>query len=76
MTVQVEKASFSGLHEDHLRLNDATDIACRLQSNSTHVFAVIPLNSCGTEIEVTKGFVTGCALLSVIGVAFIWQYED
>ncbi|XP_068438232.1 ZP domain-containing protein-like [Clinocottus analis] len=51
MTVQVEKASFPGLQEDHLRLNDATNIACRMQSNSTHVFAVIPLNSCGTEIE-------------------------
>jgi len=51
MTVEVEKASFSGLHEDHLRLNDATNIACRLQSNRTHVFAVIPLSGCGTEIE-------------------------
>ncbi|XP_054475813.1 ZP domain-containing protein-like [Anoplopoma fimbria] len=51
MTVEVEKSSFSGLHEDHLRLNDATNTACRLRSNSTHVFAVIPLSGCGTEIE-------------------------
>ncbi|TNN27757.1 ZP domain-containing protein [Liparis tanakae] len=51
MTVEVEKASFAGLHKDSLRLNDGNNIACRLQSNSTHVFAVIPLSGCGTDIE-------------------------
>lgn len=54
MTVHVEKSSFNGLHEDNLRLNDPSNIACSLQthSNSTHVIAVVPLNACGTQIEV------------------------
>lgn len=53
MTVHVEKSSFDGLHEDHLRLSDPSNIACSLQthSNSTHVIAVVPLNACGTQIE-------------------------
>ncbi|KAM9366736.1 uncharacterized protein ABDE67_003135 [Symphorus nematophorus] len=53
MTVEVEKSSFSGLHEDHLRLNDPTNTACNLttHSNSTHIIGVIPLNACGTQIE-------------------------
>ncbi|AWP01050.1 CUB/zona pellucida-like domains 1-like protein-like [Scophthalmus maximus] len=53
MTVLLEKDSFSGLHQDHLRLSESTNAACSLQthSNSTHVIAVVPLNSCGTEIE-------------------------
>ncbi|KAM7424755.1 hypothetical protein PAMA_000894 [Pampus argenteus] len=53
MTVQVEKSSFPGLHEDHLQLSDPTNTACSLQrySNSTHVIAVIPLNACGTQLE-------------------------
>ena len=57
MTVEVEKASLSGFHEDRLQLSDPTNIACSLQqhSNSTHVVAVIPLNACGTQLEVTKG---------------------
>lgn len=56
MTVEVEKSSFAGIHEDHLRLNDPTNTACSLQrnSNSTHIIAVIPLNACGTQIEVTQ----------------------
>ena len=57
MTVEIEKSSFSGLHEDHLQLNDGTNTACNLQthSNNTHIIGVIPLNACGTEIEVTQG---------------------
>ncbi|XP_045897912.1 ZP domain-containing protein-like [Micropterus dolomieu] len=53
MTVEVEKSSFSGLNEDHLRLSDPTNAACSLRthSNSTHIIAVIPLNACGTQIE-------------------------
>ncbi|XP_067455634.1 uncharacterized protein [Thunnus thynnus] len=53
MTVEVEKSSLSGLHEDHLQLSDPTNTACSLQhhSNSTHVIAVIPLNACGTQLE-------------------------
>ncbi|KAG7219507.1 hypothetical protein INR49_019031 [Caranx melampygus] len=47
MTVHVEKSSFDGLHEDHLRLNDPSNVACSLHthSNSTHVIAVVPLNA-------------------------------
>ncbi|XP_044213750.1 uncharacterized protein LOC122986506 [Thunnus albacares] len=53
MTVEVEKSSLSGFHEDRLQLSDPTNIACSLQhhSNSTHVIAVIPLNACGTQLE-------------------------
>uniref|UniRef100_A0A4W6CZM5 ZP domain-containing protein n=1 Tax=Lates calcarifer TaxID=8187 RepID=A0A4W6CZM5_LATCA len=53
MRVEVEKSSFSGLHEDHLRLSDPSNTACSLQrhSNSTHIIAVVPLNACGTQIE-------------------------
>ncbi|KAJ8416288.1 hypothetical protein AAFF_G00383100 [Aldrovandia affinis] len=48
MTVEVEKSSIIGLHEDHLRLNDPS---CTLTSNSTHVIAAMSLNSCGTQLE-------------------------
>ncbi|XP_039652096.1 uncharacterized protein LOC120556518 [Perca fluviatilis] len=53
MTVEVEKSSFRGLSEDHLRLSDPSNTACSLQSysNSTHIIAVVPLNACGTQIE-------------------------
>ncbi|KAJ3593171.1 hypothetical protein NHX12_005507 [Muraenolepis orangiensis] len=52
MTVELDKSSFNGLSEDHLRLNDPSDTAvCSLHSNSTHVIGVIPLNACGTQIE-------------------------
>ncbi|XP_069575860.1 ZP domain-containing protein-like [Brachyistius frenatus] len=53
MTVEVEKASFPGLNEDHLQLSDPTNTACSLQthSNKTHVIGVVPLNACGTQIE-------------------------
>ncbi|XP_014032041.2 uncharacterized protein [Salmo salar] len=53
MTVEVEKSSVTGIHEDHLRLNDPSNSACDLQrfSNNTHIIGVIPLNACGTQIE-------------------------
>ncbi|KAK0136739.1 ZP domain-containing protein [Merluccius polli] len=51
MTVQLDKSSFKGIHEDHLRLNDPSNIACSLHSNGTHVIGIIPLNECGTQIE-------------------------
>ncbi|KAK1890873.1 Oncoprotein-induced transcript 3 protein [Dissostichus eleginoides] len=53
MTVEVTRSSLPGLHEDHLRLNDPSNTACNLQtnSNSTHIIAVVPLNACGTQIE-------------------------
>ncbi|XP_054872662.1 uncharacterized protein LOC111586935 [Amphiprion ocellaris] len=51
MTILVEKASFSRLSEDHLRLNDPSNTICNLTSNSTHVIGVVPLNQCGTQIE-------------------------
>ncbi|TDH17486.1 hypothetical protein EPR50_G00008900 [Perca flavescens] len=53
MTVEVEKSSFRGLSEEHLRLSDPSNTACSLQSysNSTHIIAVVPLNACGTQIE-------------------------
>lgn len=54
MTVEVEKSSVTGIDEDHLRLNDPSNSACDLQrfSNNTHIIGVIPLNACGTQIEV------------------------
>ncbi|XP_077419563.1 uncharacterized protein LOC144050305 [Vanacampus margaritifer] len=53
MTVSVEKASLHWIHLDHLRLSDPSNIQCSLQthSNRTHVVAVVPLNSCGTQLE-------------------------
>ncbi|XP_076012204.1 uncharacterized protein LOC143004913 [Genypterus blacodes] len=53
MTVEIDKSTFIGLHEDQLRLNDPSNTICSIQrhSNSTHVVAVVPLNACGTEIE-------------------------
>lgn len=54
MTVELDKSSFKGLSEDHLRLNDPSSTACSLHSNGTHVIGVIPLNACGTQIEVMQ----------------------
>uniref|UniRef100_A0A3Q2XHT3 Uncharacterized LOC109514461 n=1 Tax=Hippocampus comes TaxID=109280 RepID=A0A3Q2XHT3_HIPCM len=53
MTVVVERASLHWIDLDHLRLCDPYNVECSLQrhSNSTHVVAVIPLNSCGTQLE-------------------------
>uniref|UniRef100_A0A8C5G9L1 Uncharacterized LOC114460864 n=1 Tax=Gouania willdenowi TaxID=441366 RepID=A0A8C5G9L1_GOUWI len=53
MQVEVKKSSLVGLHEDHLRLNDPLNTVCSLKtnSNSTHIIGVVPLNTCGTQIE-------------------------
>ncbi|XP_077375412.1 uncharacterized protein LOC144017570 [Festucalex cinctus] len=53
MTVVVEKASLHWISLDHLRLSDPGNVECNLQthSNSTHVVAVVPLYSCGTQLE-------------------------
>ncbi|KAJ7994600.1 hypothetical protein DPEC_G00251150, partial [Dallia pectoralis] len=51
MTVKVEKSSLHGIDVDHLRLSDSSNTACNLQSNSTHIIGVVPLNACGTQIE-------------------------
>lgn len=66
MIVTVDKSTFSQIHEDQLRVNDPTNTACRLTSNSTHIISVIPLNACGTEIEVRMG-VMHVALISAEG---------
>ncbi|XP_032413210.1 CUB and zona pellucida-like domain-containing protein 1 isoform X4 [Xiphophorus hellerii] len=53
MKVEVDKASFFGLQENHLRLSDSSNTVCSLRrhSNHTHIVAIIPLNQCGTQIE-------------------------
>ncbi|XP_061889682.1 uncharacterized protein LOC133640120 [Entelurus aequoreus] len=53
MTVAIRKASLRRIHLDQLQLSDSSNVECNLQrhSNSTHVVAVIPLNSCGTQLE-------------------------
>uniref|UniRef100_A0A3Q2EHB2 Uncharacterized LOC107099265 n=1 Tax=Cyprinodon variegatus TaxID=28743 RepID=A0A3Q2EHB2_CYPVA len=53
MKVEVEKASFYGFQEDHLRLSDPGPTMCNLNrlSNSSHIVAIVPLNGCGTQIE-------------------------
>ncbi|XP_061743479.1 uncharacterized protein LOC133543080 isoform X1 [Nerophis ophidion] len=53
MMVEIRKASLQRIHFDHLQLSDSSNVECDLQrhSNSTHVVAVIPLNSCGTQLE-------------------------
>uniref|UniRef100_A0A6Q2YLN1 ZP domain-containing protein n=1 Tax=Esox lucius TaxID=8010 RepID=A0A6Q2YLN1_ESOLU len=48
MTVVVEKSSIVGLRVDHLRLSDPS---CSMNSNSTHIFRTLDLNSCGTQLE-------------------------
>ncbi|XP_051953227.1 CUB and zona pellucida-like domain-containing protein 1 [Xyrauchen texanus] len=48
MSVTIERSSIKGIHGDHLRLIDPS---CRVNSNSTHVFASTPLNGCGTQME-------------------------
>ncbi|XP_054476859.1 ZP domain-containing protein-like [Anoplopoma fimbria] len=53
MTVGVEKSSYPGVRVDHLQINQDPNTACSIRSNSTHFYAVIPLNSCGTELEET-----------------------
>ncbi|XP_055363206.1 uncharacterized protein LOC114851969 isoform X2 [Betta splendens] len=53
MIVEIDKASLSGISEDHLQLSDSSNTLCSLQrhSNRTHIVGVIPLNACGTKIE-------------------------
>ncbi|KAL3992572.1 Bax inhibitor 1 [Sarotherodon galilaeus] len=53
MRVEIDKSSFRGLHEDHLRLSEPSNTLCSLErySNSTRVIGIIPLNACGTQIE-------------------------
>lgn len=53
MRVEVEKTEYFGNHEDHFELNNAANTACQVNSNNTHIFVDVPLNSCGTQIEVT-----------------------
>ncbi|XP_032366665.1 CUB and zona pellucida-like domain-containing protein 1 isoform X2 [Etheostoma spectabile] len=49
MTVWFEK--YPGVKEEDLRLNDPTNTACKVGTNSDFVFAVVPLSGCGTQIE-------------------------
>lgn len=52
MRVEVEKTEYFGFHQDHFELNNPANTACQIHSNSTHIFVDVPLNSCGTQIEV------------------------
>ncbi|KAL1249044.1 hypothetical protein QQF64_022362 [Cirrhinus molitorella] len=51
MSVSIERATISGVHGDHLRVNN--NASCAVSSNSTHVFTTFSLNGCGTQIEET-----------------------
>ncbi|XP_032366615.1 ZP domain-containing protein [Etheostoma spectabile] len=51
MTIAVEKSKYRKLVKVDFRINDVTNAACRLSSNSTHFFADVPLNGCGTQVE-------------------------
>ncbi|KAJ0056438.1 hypothetical protein NL108_007476 [Boleophthalmus pectinirostris] len=51
MIVEVEKATLPPLRYEDLRLSDPSNTACSLNSNSTHIVAIVPLNACGTQIE-------------------------
>lgn len=53
MKVEVEKTDYFGNHEDHFQLNNGANTVCEIQSNSTHIYVDVPLNACGTLIEVT-----------------------
>lgn len=54
MKVEVEKTYLIRRFEDSLHLNDFRDSSCNLttRSNSTHLVAVMSLNTCGTLIDV------------------------
>ncbi|XP_051738338.1 deleted in malignant brain tumors 1 protein-like isoform X2 [Ctenopharyngodon idella] len=52
MSVSIERATISGLHGNHLRLNN--NASCLVSSNTTHVFKTFSLNECGTQIEETE----------------------
>jgi len=51
--VEVEKTYLIRRNEDTLHLNDYTNPSCNLteRSNSTHLVAVMSLNTCGTIVE-------------------------
>ncbi|XP_049419520.1 uncharacterized protein LOC125880816 [Epinephelus fuscoguttatus] len=53
ITVEVEKSYLIRRNEDNLHLMDFNDASCDLttHSNSTHLVAVMSLNTCGTLIE-------------------------
>uniref|UniRef100_UPI003AB00A4B ZP domain-containing protein-like n=1 Tax=Centroberyx gerrardi TaxID=166262 RepID=UPI003AB00A4B len=53
MTVEVEKSYLIRRNEDNLHLKDFNDPACNLttHSNSTHLVAIMSLNTCGTTLE-------------------------
>ncbi|KAI2649298.1 CUB and zona pellucida-like domain-containing protein 1 [Labeo rohita] len=51
MSVSIERATISGIHGDHLRVNN--NASCTVSSNSTHVFTTFSLNGCGTQIDET-----------------------
>lgn len=54
MKVEVEKSFPIQLNEDNLHLNEVKESTCNLSrlSNVTHLVAVLPLQACGTLVEV------------------------
>lgn len=54
MKVEVEKSFPIQLNEDNLHLNAVKESTCNLSrlSNVTHLVAVLPLQACGTLVEV------------------------
>ena len=54
MTVEVEKTYLIRRNEENLHLNNFRDASCSLKtrSNTTHLVAVMSLNTCGTLVEV------------------------
>ncbi|XP_075873583.1 uncharacterized protein LOC142882803 [Nelusetta ayraudi] len=56
MRVEVEKTEYFGNNQDHFELNNAANTACQVNSNRTHIFVDVPLNSCGTQIEEDENF--------------------
>ncbi|XP_050953719.1 uncharacterized protein LOC127155514 [Labeo rohita] len=52
MLVSIERATISGIHGDHLRLNN--NASCPVSSNNTHVFTTFSLNGCGTQVKETN----------------------
>ncbi|XP_040899642.1 uncharacterized protein LOC121185485 [Toxotes jaculatrix] len=53
ITVEVEKSDLIRRNEDSLHLNEFIDPSCNLTrlSNTTHLVAVMSLNTCGTTVE-------------------------
>lgn len=69
MKVEVEKSFPIQLHEDNLHLNQVRDSTCNLStlSNATHLVAVIPLNACGSIVEVRLSIASNCCWSSEPG---------